>query len=199
MWWCPDGVWDVACTQPMTATYGFAVAQAHQLATVCRTIRLTSSSLTIASLHILTGGRTVGPPILPYFNLTFLGLMRSLIATLLPWGGRHRANASLGDANHVLKDTLLRFSQLCTNARLALTLHFWCNQEEQPLVDDRAHSCDVSIRREKPRTCGIPGQNRPLPKRLHCHSLWSKVRKVESGLLDPKHTSLALGLPPQER
>lgn len=97
--------------------------------------------------------------------------MRSLIATLLPWGGRHRANVSLGDANRVLKDTLLRFSQLCTNARLALTLHFRCNQEEQPLVDDRAHFCDVSIRKEKPRTCGIPGQNRPLPRgytAIHC-------------------------------
>lgn len=171
MWWCPDGVRDVACTQPMTATYGFVVAQVHQLATVCRTIRRTSSSLTTASLNILTGGRTVGPPILLYFNLTFLGLMRALIATLLPWGAGHRINASLGDANRVLKDTLLRFSQLCTYARLALTLHLRCDQEEQSLVDDRAHFCDVS----KAKNCGILGQDRPLQKMFHCHSLWSRV------------------------
>lgn len=177
------------------------VFQVPQLATVCRTIRCASFSLPIASLNILTVGRwrRGGPAILPYFNLTFLGLRRSLIATLLPREGGHRINALLGDANGVLKDILLRFSQLCTNARLALSLRFQCDQEEQSLVDARAHFCDVSIRREKPRTCGTLGQDRPLQKRFHCPSLWCKVRKVESGLLDPKHTSLALGLPPQER
>lgn len=143
--WCPG-----LCLHSASDSH-IQICQVPQLATVCQTIRCTSSSLTIASLNILTGGRwrTVGPPILPYFNLTFLVLRRSLIATLLPWEGWHRINALLGDANSVLKDTLLRFSQLCTNARLALTLRFQCDQEEQSLVDDRAHFCDVSIRREK--------------------------------------------------
>lgn len=90
--------------------------------------------------------------------------MRSLIATLLPWGVGHRINASLGDANGVLKDTLLRFSQLCTKARLALPLHFQCDQEEQLLVDDRAHFSDVSIRRKKAKNLRHTGAGQASPE-----------------------------------